>query len=596
MANDLELPQGYTLDPTFKPGFELPPGFTLDPTFKPQVGTAEDMARGAVSGLAGGAAGIVGGLGDARGLMDQLGDWIGKKIYGDTPEENAKAAKAKAAVHNYSFGLPQLPTTADVKAATGLSALDYEPTSTAGNVAKNVAEFVPGALTGGQRSIGEGIANIARFGLAPGLASEGVGAAADAFPAAAPYKPIVAPIAAMVAGHYAGRAISPNASTLPDASREAYAGHVKTLEDMGGFKLSPAERSGSKELRIAEEETNPERYVENREAVTRQATKSISPEFEAPVLKQANPDTGAPSTLERIQKAVGKRFDDAIKPNVLDTDAKLGADLMGLHNEYVTAAGYDRDAVDALDHASNRVRETLMANGPSPRTGLTFMSGPEYQRIRSSVNKLAMNSEGQKADALHDFVRVLDDSFDRSVSRTNPADLGKVQDARRQWKGFLTLEKAAGRSDVDHVTPAAIESAAQSVYGKRAQLQGKTDFAWAPSAKAVLKTEANSNTAIRTEMRNKLEKRLARLGGIGGYLLGAHFGGPESASAFGGAVGGLLGTEQILPLVAGPLKKMQHAWEATPPGRWQQGNQLLAGAPGMVSLPGLLSAARAGSQ
>jgi hypothetical protein len=95
-------------------------------------------------------------------------------------------------------------------------------------------------------------------------------------------------------------------------------------------------------------------------------------------------------------------------------------------------------------------------------------------------------------------------------------------------------------------------------------------------------------------MREKLKNALKVAGALGGFFGGAHFGGPESLSAYGGAVGGLLSGEHMAPLVAGPLKKAQHVWEATPVGRWQQGNQLLAGAPGMASLPGLLTAARAG--
>jgi hypothetical protein len=68
-----------------------------------------------------------------------------------------------------------LPTTEQIKKATGADAYDYTPQTWQGRYLKSTAEMVPGAALGGGRTVGEGIANLARYAVAPGVASQAVG-------------------------------------------------------------------------------------------------------------------------------------------------------------------------------------------------------------------------------------------------------------------------------------------------------------------------------------------------------------------------------------------------------------------------------------
>jgi len=361
---------------------------------------------------------------------------------------------------------------------------------------------------------------------------------------------------------------------------------------MPQFNLSAGERSNNENMRWKEVVANPDRYLENREAVTSRATHDIAPEFETPVIRQARRDADGnvlqPGTLQTIRETVGPRFDAAVNPYNLEFDRRTMHDITNLDAQYVRTAGYDADAVAALQHAAGHVTDVMLNNGLNPQ-GRLFLTGEQYQRMRSSLNKLAMNSEGQRADALHDFVDVLDRGFDRSVGRTNPAAVGQIQEARRQWKAFLTVEKAAGGANANHITPAALEAAAKSTYGKRAHLQGFDPFWWAPSANAVIRTMAQSGTAPRSHALEFADRLAGAGGAIIGSLIGQHTGMPE-----GGVHGLLIGREGVAPLIAPPLRAAMAAVSRNPVSQAYWGNQFLTGRQ-RVGLPGILNAVREGA-
>jgi hypothetical protein len=82
----------------------------------------------------------------------------------------------------WAGGSTGLPTSQDVLGAVDRAILgtqafaNYEPQTTADKFTGAVASFVPGAATGGAN-----LANIIRYGVIPGLLSEGAGQAAEAY-------------------------------------------------------------------------------------------------------------------------------------------------------------------------------------------------------------------------------------------------------------------------------------------------------------------------------------------------------------------------------------------------------------------------------
>jgi hypothetical protein len=365
----------------------LPPGFKLE------VGTGEDLARSAVSGLATGAAGIPGAPGDAQALLKSHNpfDWLADKYKAFDPKQAAKnEALAGKMGRTSDLGPPiDFPTTEEIKAKTGLSATDYTPRTEGGRITKGIATMVPGALTGGARTAGGLAADLGRYAVAPALAVEGV----DKLDVPEPYKGPAKMLASITASVLAKKAISPNASHAPEASREAYAGQVARLEQEG-IPVSAGERADSRGLRVAEDELDPEAYKAKNEAVTRAATRTV-PGFETPVI-----DHGAGGTIDTMLSTTGRRFDTLSARNTLVPDAGMAVDVMNLRQHFTRNPNlFDAGVVKAVEGEADALRDALHTNAAG---GQPFLTGAQYQRLRSSVNTAARTTENpQKAQALH---------------------------------------------------------------------------------------------------------------------------------------------------------------------------------------------------
>ena len=144
----------------------------------PQVGVGEDMAKGFGRGALEGAAGLVGMVGDAGSLMDNLvsggADWLRNKIAGPrSPEDQAN-------IDTMRTGRPQLiPTTEQVTGAVDTATgnqFQYDPQTRAGKFARTVGQFVPAAATMGIPGGVRGVASSAiKYGAVPGVVSEAAG-------------------------------------------------------------------------------------------------------------------------------------------------------------------------------------------------------------------------------------------------------------------------------------------------------------------------------------------------------------------------------------------------------------------------------------
>lgn len=467
-------------------------------------GPVEDVARSVGSGAANSVAGALGGsAGDVRmGLID----WLGPKLgIGNKQLKDIK-----------DYFAPSTMTSQEVKKLTGLDRADYEPQTKFGEYGKSIGEFGTGAVAGaaGASSIAGALGNVARFGIAPGVASQ----AAGDLTKGTPYEGAARIAAGMAAPGLASGVMSPLRDRRPEATAKLYAEHVDTLDKLG-VPLSAGERSNNKNLRIVEDELNPNQHFENREALTRQATKTI-PGMETPVIRHAT-EQGGESTIGTMGKTVGKPFDELMARNGFEGDEHAGLDLVKLGEKYTQIPGaYSKETVDALHGFSQRFTDLMRENGGNRLTGEQFF------RFRKQLNDAAMGTENvEKSRALADFTHIIDDAFERSVKRNNPADAGKVPEARENYKKYLTIEGAV-KGGADHISPAALERSAVSVYGSRAHQKGLDPFYWAPAAKEVLKTEPNTNSGARA-VYNGVNAAIGHaiggtLGALGGHAVGMH--------------------------------------------------------------------------
>lgn len=140
----------------------------------PTVGTVEDIAKGAGSGLVSGITGTLGMAGDAGNLLGAGVDYAGSKL-GLAPDKVQQFKDlVKAGTRFTPAGaMLQSPSSQDLKSelesATG--PLSYKPQTVAGGVAQKVAEFLPGLIGGPEGLATKALTRV----VAPALASEAAG-------------------------------------------------------------------------------------------------------------------------------------------------------------------------------------------------------------------------------------------------------------------------------------------------------------------------------------------------------------------------------------------------------------------------------------
>jgi hypothetical protein len=117
-----------------------------------------DVAKSIPTGLAQGAATVVGMPGDVRDLATQGYDWLSST----TKEQRAEYNKNPA-----MKALSYLPTSEDINQAADKTIGYYKPQTTYGEYAQKIAQFAPVALTGGEGLVARGL-NVA----VPAIASQ----------------------------------------------------------------------------------------------------------------------------------------------------------------------------------------------------------------------------------------------------------------------------------------------------------------------------------------------------------------------------------------------------------------------------------------
>jgi len=135
-----------------------------------RMGTVEDVARSAATGVGEGATQSVGLLGDLYSLGDVVREWTGAP---PLPKPKGGVAGAVADV------LPDItpPTTAAIEQAISFDKMKHEPQTTAGEFTRTAASFAGPAAAAG---IGRGLVKSAvKYGVVPGVASEAAGQATE---------------------------------------------------------------------------------------------------------------------------------------------------------------------------------------------------------------------------------------------------------------------------------------------------------------------------------------------------------------------------------------------------------------------------------
>lgn len=426
----------------------------------PQMGTGEDIARSAATGLGEGVTGTVGMLGDVQSLADDFGTWVGNQL-GLKPLTPEQAAGFKA---------DNAPTTAAIESGIGFDKIKHTPQTTAGEFARTAGQFVPGfAAAGGVQA---GVGGVKRaLGTAGGVVT-GTGAGLGSEAAGQLTEGTMLEVPARLAGGLAGgmsanvltrRAVTPRAIP-PERAKMA-----TTLRKEGIDNLTEGQVTGNLGVQARERKAN---GLFRDQTVER--TKQLEKLTQASLARAGVLATRAtPDVMDDAFTRLGRQFDDLAARNTVTVDQQFGRDVTTGLGDYMSL-GPATEKVNALQSFIDRIGSVI-----DPRGNI---SGRAYQSLRSAIERAARGStsDPEYASALRSLKDALDDAMERSMAAANSPDLGAWRDVRKRYRNILVVEDAASSTSATAaeglITPEALRNAVKKKQGARNMVRGKGDF------------------------------------------------------------------------------------------------------------------------
>lgn len=455
---------------------------------------AMDVAKSAGSGIAKGAVGLAGTIGDAASWLGNFSDNAGNYIAGKMGFEQSPVLRNPIAENAGSASIGKA-----VDTLAGAPVTSYQPQTTAGKYAKTAGEFIPGAMIGP----GGMTTKVVGYGIIPGLASEAAGQA-TAGTAAEPYARVAAALAASTLPSLASKAITP----LPISAERQKLVDALSAE---GVPLTAGQKTGSKPLQYAESFLSGAPGGGGKAAAVMEGQ---SEAFTDAAMRRAGSSGRATAdNLQANYQRLGDQFTDLAARNTLRADPQLGGDINTALQQYGRKLPSEQRAL--VGNEAVEIIQRLQTNGGT-------MPGREYQKIRSDLTRRAHNnrtSDPDFADALRGLRNALDENMARSIS---PEDAAAWSQARQQWGAQKTLEKTAAAGGENAaaglVSPAQLRVAA-AAGNRSAYARGQGDFAeLARAGNALMTPLPNSGTAQRLNIAQLLG---AVAGGAAGGFAGA---------------------------------------------------------------------------
>lgn len=489
---------------------------------KPEQQPTEDQPSVATDVAASGASGAARGTADLLGLPGTIGDALNtgmgyalKKGYegatgvanfvtgnGFTPSEPEPGS---------FFGGSAIPSSVvsgdamrDYAAKATNGATDYQPKTTAGEYARTVGEFLPGAVAfGGLNPVA-----IGRNAILPAVASESAGQLTEE----TGYEPY-ARVAGALIGGAAPSLMRRSVTPLPVSTERKAMIDVLKRE---GVDLTAGQATGRKSLQAMESELGG--------GAAASAMEKQGEQFTAAVLKKAGITDASRATPEVIDNAytrIGKQFDDLSARNTVSIDQQAGQELGDTLRTYQDLVG----PANVAPVIQNTIADIAgkAAQGP--------ISGEFYKTTASRLARLARSAKDPELkNALLDIRSSLDDAMERSIASTNPSDLGAFREARGQYRNLLAITQAATgageNAALGLISPQSLRQAAVG-QGRSAYARGQGDFAdLSHAGNAIMSPLPNSGTPIRLAARGAGAGSGALIGALltGGNPIGAGVG------------------------------------------------------------------------
>lgn len=480
------------------------------------MSTAEDVVRSSGSGLIGGTADLLGTPGTMSNLLnDLIGGGLHKGYELATGREPEKGSFFAGNAIPASIGSGEAIRQGIDVIAPGTTT--YEPKTTEGQFAKTGATFVPGAAAFG----GFSPSSIAKFGLLPGLASEGAGQLTSG----TPYEPYARVAAALLAPlatapKQTAAMISEGARKVVAPFRSAASPERQALIDVlknEGVDITAGQTTGSKALRYKESQIGG--------SAAQNFAERQGEQFTSAIMKRIGSDAthATPEAVNQAGERIGGMFKDLAARNNLIPDQPFTAELGDTLRSYVA----NTNPSSRVPVIENTIADLAADAAKGP------ISGAKYQEVASTIGKKIAGASGEELEAYQGIRSALDDAMERSIAAANPDDLGVWKEARNAYRNLLVVEKAvtgAGENARQGlISPAQLRSAVVG-QGRRAFARGQGDFAdLARAGEGIMAPLPDSGTTSRW---------LAAGGGTGlGAAIGSALGGGIPGAVIGAGVG-----------------------------------------------------------
>lgn len=432
----------------------------------------------AYSGGAGairGAAGTVDFMGSILPAMQRLGQRAGESIYTALPFTPDAEPRPP-------YTPPAVPTLREVAAEKTGGYSEYQSPTTLGQYAGTLGEFGGGAAV---MPIGGPVKSVMQSVL-PAIASETAGQAFKGTPTEGPARlaaALLTPAAQTAARAGARRmALGPAEDVFANVKGSQIAKATGLLERKG-IPVMEGQAVGSPKLMRLQDTLEP--TLNQKVQLTRASLKSAG--VEGDVL-------ATPNVMKSTRDRIGKVFD---KADELYTAVPTEADGMR--------------AMEALDYAEGAATMTKVAPklaGISDRLSTAAGSGKvissnDIKSTRSELNRLlgtyAKQNDQVNYELAYDLLDTVDDIVQRQIAQSSPELLDDLLKARKEYRAYLTLERAVNRAGSDAgrgiITPAALASSVRTREGNALVRGVGTDLADLANASQQVLTPAPAVSA-----------------------------------------------------------------------------------------------------
>jgi len=462
---------------------------------------AGDIAKSALSGAARGVRNVVQLPAMIGGTIDR-----GLEKIGLAPEGFAAQQREMSPLSAQNIGKA-------ASFATG-GGTDFRPETRAGRFAQTGADFATsGGLLGG-------VQGAVRYGLAPGIASEGAGQLTEGT-ALEPYARAAAAIGTSLV-----------AAPRPGAFRRgASADDMATANRLVDSGVNPMSGQVSNSPRIMGAEG------------TFAPTGQQLDEFTAAALKTAGNQTATsatPTVLRQTQTKITDGMSDILKDVDVPITTQFGTRAMGVSDDYFAGtAGKD------LPVSLRRVATEIIDAATTP--GGASFPAVQMRKWRTIAGTHTTSAQEMTREAAHAIRSLIDDASEAALVALNRGDdVAALGGLRREYRNFLILADAStkgGREGARGVlTPERVATASKRTVGKTNYAMGRgTDLT--ELARDAEQMIGSASTVAPNAFRNVA---IAGGGMSAGATVGGLLGGVPGAIAGAGAGAALPAARQLL--------------------------------------------------